>query len=435
MLTLRRSCLGFAAVGAILIVVGLVAGYASLWQPAAVATSVAIALGLGALPALATFQFTAWIVAGFVVAMIYPEWLLHLGSVDLRDKRIIGTLIQLVMFGMGTQMSLRDLAGVIRMPKAVVVGVGLQFTVMPLVGFTLAKAFGFPPEIAAGLVLIGSCSSGLASNVMAYIAHANLPLSITLTTVATLLSPLMTPLWMKVLAGEMVDVDFVAMMLEIIKLVVVPIGAAMLADYLVHATPRGRRIVYSIAAVAAALLVACALGMGDYAAERLAGNSFAAFTVFTYLLGAVVFGVVYQLITRRMPQVARLMPWIAMFGIVYVTSVTAAAGRDQLFVIGWLLLIAVAIHNTAGYLLGYWLSRACGLDEKSARTVALEVGLQNGGMAASIAAAKGQLGTLGLAAAVFNPWMNTTGSLLANYWRRRPIDPTHPAEISPSPAE
>ena len=111
-----------------------------------------------------------------------------------------------------------------------------------------------------------------------------------------------------------------------------------------------------------------------------------------------------------------------MFGIVYVTSVTAAAGRDRLLEIGWLLLVAVVIHNTAGYVLGYWISRACGLDERSARTVALEVGLQNGGMAATIAAAKGQLATLGLAAAVFNPWMNISGSLLANYWRKRPIE-------------
>jgi BASS family bile acid:Na+ symporter len=429
----RSICLLAAAISFIVLLASLAMGSANIWQPAAVAAAVALAIGLRAIPAVATYQFTAWIIAGFVAAMIYPERLLHVGSVDLRDKRIILTMMQLVMFGMGTQMSLRDLAGVLRMPFAVFIGVTLQFTVMPLVGFALAKGFGFPPEIAAGVVLIGSCSSGLASNVMSFIARANLPLSVTLTTVATLLAPLMTPLWMKVLASEMVPVDFVAMMLEIVKLVIVPIGAAMLADYLVHASTRGRRSVYALAAVAAGLLVAGALGAGSEFVGRLSGNSLAAFTVFAYLLGALVVGVIYQLLVVRVPQIPRLMPWIAMFGIVYVTSVSAAAGRNQLFATGWLLLLAVAIHNTTGYLLGYWLSRAVGLDEKSARTVALEVGLQNGGMAASIAAAKGQLGTLGLAAAVFNPWMNTSGSLLANYWRRRPtaVDQSEPTGESP----
>ena len=113
---------------------------------------------------------------------------------------------------------------------------------MPLVGYGLAVGFGFPPEIAAGIVLIGSCSSGLASNVMSYLAKANLTLSVTLTAVGTLTAPLTTPLWMKLLAGRMVPVDFVGMMLDIIKLVIVPIGAALLHDYLKHASPRGRRI-------------------------------------------------------------------------------------------------------------------------------------------------------------------------------------------------
>lgn len=431
MLTLRKACLGIALVCVLLVGVGLVGGNSSLWQGAAVATGVAVAFGMGAIPALRTYQFTAWIVAGLVGAMIYPERLLHLGPIDLRDKRIILTMIQLVMFGMGTQMSLRDLAGVVRMPYAVFIGVALQFTVMPLVGFVLAKSFGFPPEIAAGIVLVGSCSSGLASNVMAFIAKANLPLSITLTTVATLLSPLMTPLWMKILASQMVPVDFVAMMLEIVKMVIVPIGAAMLADYLDHASSGGRRIVFAVAAAAVTVLAIAALGGWEYAAEQWSGNTLKALGVAGFFLGAIVAGALYHRLRTMVPGVARVMPVVAMFGIVYVTSVTTAAGHDQLLVIGWLLLAAVIIHNTAGYLLGYWVSRACGLDERSARTVALEVGLQNGGMAATIAAAKGQLATLGLAAAVFNPWMNTSGSLLANYWRKRPVEP----EVEPRPVK
>jgi BASS family bile acid:Na+ symporter len=110
-----------------------------------------------------------------------------------------------------------------------------------------------------------------------------------------------------------------------------------------------------------------------------------------------------------------------MFGIVYFTTVTTAAGRDHLLQVGALLLIASILHNSAGYLLGYWFSRALGLDRNSARTMALEVGLQNGGMASGIAGEMGKLGTLGLASAVFSPWMNISGSILANIWGRNPV--------------
>ena len=100
--------------------------------------------------------------------------------------------------------------------------------------------------------------------------------------------------------------------------------------------------------------------------------------------------------------------------------VTTAAGRDNLLKIGLLLFFAAAIHNVAGYIFGYWLSRASGLDKNSARSVAFEVGLQNGSMASGVANAMGMLGTMGLAAAIFSPWMNVTGSVLANYWGKRP---------------
>ena len=101
---------------------------------------------------------------------------------------------------------------------------------------------------------------------------------------------------------------------------------------------------------------------------------------------------------------------------------TTAAGRDNLLKIGGLLFLAAALHNTAGYCFGYWLSRAVGLDKNSARSIAFEVGLQNGGMASGIAGKMQMLGTLGLAAAIFSPWMNVSGSVLANYWRKRPAN-------------
>jgi BASS family bile acid:Na+ symporter len=421
MRTLQRTILVAGVVALVACAVLLVVGNSNAWQPAAVAAAVCIAVGLGGVGALGTYQFTAWIAAGATVALIYPARLLHLGTIDLRDKTLILVIMQLVMFGMGTQMKLRDFVGVARMPFPVLVGIGLQFTVMPLMGFLLATTLGFSPEVAAGIVLIGSCSSGLASNVMSYIAKANLPLSITLTSLATLLAPIMTPMWMKILAGRMIPIDGLAMVMEIVKLVVVPIGAAMLDDYLTIAGPRGRRAVWSAALFAAVALASSGFGGWGYIESRYSGNALAAVVSAGFLLGAIVAGVVYHYLRMAWPKIESAMPLISMFGIIYVTSVTVAVGRDRLLVIGPLLLIAVVIHNSAGYVLGYWMSRLVGLDERSCRTVALEVGLQNGGMAATIANAMNQLATLGLAAAVFNPWMNFSGSILANYWRRRPV--------------
>lgn len=116
------------------------------------------------------------------------------------------------------------------------------------------------------------------------------------------------------------------------------------------------------------------------------------------------------------------MPLLSMAGIVYFTTVTTAAGRNHLLLVGGVLFLVAALHNGAGYFFGYWLARLAGLDRASCRTVAIEVGLQNGGMASGLAGAMGKLATVGLAAAVFSPWMNISGSILANYWRKRPVE-------------
>jgi BASS family bile acid:Na+ symporter len=133
----------------------------------------------------------------------------------------------------------------------------------------------------------------------------------------------------------------------------------------------------------------------------------------------IIVALLYNAIRKeRLQRLHRLMPVLSMAGIIYFTAVTTAAGRDHLLKIGALLFIAAALHNTFGYILGYWGSRLCGLDTNSCRTIAIEVGLQNGGMASGIAGAMGKLATVGLAAAVFSPWMNISGSILANYWRK-----------------
>ena len=123
------------------------------------------------------------------------------------------------------------------------------------------------------------------------------------------------------------------------------------------------------------------------------------------------------------------MPAVAMAGIIYVTGMTTAEGRSHLLEVGFILVLAAGLHNVLGYILGYGLSRILGMDVMSARTVAFEVGMQNGGMATGLASDLGKLGTLGLPAAIFIAWMNVSGSLLANFWRRRP--PTTDNEAEP----
>ena len=132
-------------------------------------------------------------------------------------------------------------------------------------------------------------------------------------------------------------------------------------------------------------------------------------------------GKLYYHATLFNPDISRFMPKLSMLGIVYFTLVTTAASRENILTIGLLMLMVSIIHNTLGYILGFWISRALGLDKDSCRTVALEVGLQNGGMASGLAGVMGKLATMGLAAAIFSRWMNISGSLLGNYWRIRKV--------------
>jgi BASS family bile acid:Na+ symporter len=418
MRALRRQCLLLAAITLAALIAGLAASSPALAKPSALATAALFAVGLGGWPNWRGYQFTAWIIVAVAAGMLYPSAFLHWGRLDLRNKWLILLVVQTVMFGMGTQMSLHDFAGVLKTPRGVLVGILCHFSVMPLVGFCLTRLFHFPPEVAAGIILIGSCSSGLASNVMAYLANANLVLSVTVTAITTLLAPFLTPLWMKLLAGTLVEVKFVQMMLEIIKIVIVPIGAALLHDYLKRASPKGKRVVWTFGLVAVIYLFVVTAGSSVVLAGAPAWVQAGA-SLIGFFLAAVIAGIVYHALTRRFPSLDKWMPIASMAGIVYFTTVTTAAGRDNLLRVGALLFLAAALHNAAGYFFGYWLSRGAGLDVKSARAVAFEVGLQNGGMASGLAGAMGKLATVGLAPAIFSPWMNISGSLLANYWKRR----------------
>jgi BASS family bile acid:Na+ symporter len=317
-----------------------------------------LAFGFRGIPLLRGMSFTVLIFAAVSVSMFFPAPFIQLGEVQM--KVLIVPLLQIIMFGMGTVMSLRDFSGVIKMPKGVLVGLLCQFSIMPLVGFSLATLFQFQPEIAAGVVLIGSSPSGLASNVMAYLANANVALSVTLTGVATVIAPFTTPLLMEFFAGAFVPIDFWAMMLSIVKIVILPITLGLIFNHFFH---------------------------------------------------------------NKTPWLDKIMPLISMAAIVMIITIITAAGRDNLLTIGGFLILASIIHNFLGYFFGYWGCRILKLREQDCRTIALEVGMQNGGLASGIALEMGKVATVGLAPAVFGPWMNISGSSLASWWRNKKIEP------------
>lgn len=416
---LRKYFLIVSAIGIVLLIAGLFLQKADWYKPAAMVAAISLAIGLGSIEKLKGYQYTAWIFVAVVAGMLYPAAFTTWGSVNLRDKTLILVIIQLVMFGMGTHIKLKDFRGLATSGKGVMVGLFCHFSIMPLMGLLLTRVFHFEPEIAAGIILIGSCSSGLASNVMVYLARANLVLSVIVTAMATLVAPFITPLLMKFLAGTLIEVKFIDMMVEIIKIVLVPIGAALLHDFLKSANADQRRNVSIIAVLAAIWLVLMIWFVIPVVSNPALQQSI---TLSGFFAGAIIVGLVYNILWKRFPTIDKVMPLISMFGIIYFTTVTTAAGRDNLLKVGLLLFIASVIHNAAGYFFGYWLSRLFGMDKNSSRTIAFEVGLQNGGMASGIAGSMGKLGTVGLAAAVFSPWMNISGSILANYWRKRPVE-------------
>ncbi|WNH11488.1 bile acid:sodium symporter family protein [Thalassobellus suaedae] len=389
-----------------------------LWKTGLVVGFSSLAIGVGALKSLEGYQYTFWIIAAVFAGLLFPNTFLNIGGVDLRNKWLILIIIQLVMFGMGTQMSIKDFTGIRKSGKGVLVGLLGQFTIMPVMGFIIAKTFGFDAEIAAGIVLIGSCSSGLASNVMTYIAKGDLVLSVTVTAISTITAPIMTTFLMKLFAGTFIEIDFFNMMMSIVKIVLVPLSAAMIHDALKTYGPGVTKKIDYLAIISGLWLMLAFMLWDSF--NLVQGSTTAVLLeIVNFISGAFLVGVLYHLLYKANNKVDAFMPYFSMFGIVYFTLVTTAAGSDNLIEIGGLLFLAAILHNTAGYLFGYWLSRASGLDKKQSQTIAFEVGLQNGGMASGLAGSMGKLATLGLAAAVFSPWMNISGSLLANYWRKK----------------
>jgi BASS family bile acid:Na+ symporter len=253
---------------------------------------------------------------------------------------------------------------------------------------------------------------------MSFIAKANLALSVTLVAIATLLSPLLTPALMKLLAGQYVDVDFWKMMLDIIDMVILPIVAGLM----LNAIAFGREKVKSV--IIEMLIYIFIVVLKNYIFFKTSDATFFnASMAFLKNLGwfivlPIVGGFILKYYAKGSKNIlSSVLAFVSMLGIGIIITIITAAGRESLLEIGALLILACLLHNMLGYFLGYWACRMLGLDEKSCRTISLEVGMQNGGLASGLALQMGKVATVGLAPAVFGPMMNITGSSLATWWR------------------
>ncbi len=266
----------------------------------------------------------------------------------------VNLLLGVIMFGMGLTLTVPDFALVARRPWPVLIGVVAQFVIMPLVGLGVSVALQLPAELAAGVILVGCAPGGTSSNVITYLSRADTALSVTMTSISTLLAPLLTPLLTLLLAGQYMEVSAGAMALTIVKIVLLPVIGGL---------------------------------------------------------------VIRLLFSRLVDTVLPVLPWVSVIAISMVVAAVVANSAEQIVSAGLLVLLAVVLHNGLGYLLGYGAGRLLRQPIRSARTISIEVGMQNSGLAAGLAAQYFSP-VAALPGAVFSIWHNLSGAVLAAVYRR-----------------
>ena len=283
----------------------------------------------------------------------------------------ITILLGIVMFGMGMTLRLRDFKLVFQRPKDVFIGALAQFTIMPALAWLLAKGFGLPPELAAGVILVGTCPGGTSSNVMTYLARGDVALSVSMTMTTTVLAPIVTPLLTWWLAGEWVEISLAAMMMSIVQVVILPIVLGIVI------------------------------------------NSFFEETV---------------------QKIVKLLPLVSVVAIVLIVGGVVAISSQRILETGLLIMLVVMLHNLLGYSIGFLIAKALHMNVAKAKAISIEVGLQNSGLATSLAMLH-----FGAAAAIpgaiFSVWHNISGSLAANYLSSRMNKDPEPAAYQTADAE
>ncbi|ADH97713.1 bile acid:sodium symporter family protein [Salisediminibacterium selenitireducens] len=266
----------------------------------------------------------------------------------------ITVLLGIVMFGMGTTMRLSDFKVVAQKPLPVLIGLLAQFLVMPLTAFLIATVLGLPPELAAGLVLVGACPGGTASNVMVYLSKGDVPVSVAMTSVSTMLAPILTPLAVLLLAGQWLPVSTGDMVMSIVEVIIVPIALGLLARRLLP-------------------------GVVDKGQAAL--------------------------------------PLVSVTAIMLIVTAVVAVNAENIITSGLAVFAAVILHNGFGLFLGYAAAMWAGLDETKRRAISMEVGMQNSGLGAALATAHFSP-LAALPSAIFSVWHNISGPLLVSFWNR-----------------
>ncbi|MEI0486026.1 bile acid:sodium symporter family protein [Brachyspira intermedia] len=280
------------------------------------------------------------------VSLFFPK------TVSFINTSYVNYLLMIVMFGMGLTLKLEDFKVVFTRPKDIIIGAIAQFTIMPLLAFLLSLVFKLPPELAVGVILVGTCPGGTSSNVMTYLAKGDVALSVGMTSVSTILAPFATPLLTLLYAGQKVDVNAVSMFVSIVQVVILPIALGFII------------------------------------------NKF--FYKFTN-------------------SIKEILPLISVLAIVAIVAAVVSANSQRLMQVGYLVIIVVVLHNCLGYLLGYLLGKLFRLNNAKCKAVSIEVGMQNSGLATSLAAT--HFASMALATvpgAIFSVWHNISGSIVAN---------------------
>jgi BASS family bile acid:Na+ symporter len=414
-----KVALGFAFLFLAISLVNIFTGNLANSGPFLIAFFLTLAIAVRGFQSFKGFSYTIWIFTAVTASMFYPQYFTSIG--DFQFKTLIVPLLQIIMFGMGSQMSLNDFTGVIKMPKGVIIGVSAQFIIMPLVALGISRIFSFPPEIAAGIILIGCVPSGLASNVMSYIAHANLALAVTIGAVTTIISPFITPILMKILGGQFIEVNFWSMMLDILNMIILPIVAGFIFNLFNEGKAKGKEKVIQLVVFFVIILLTNLIYMKakhpDARGFLIAFAKSMAWFYFLPMIGAIV---LRHFLKGNKQLMGKILAMLSMVGIAVIITIITAAGRKSLLEVGALLILTSLLHNVTGYVLGYSTAWVFGMTEKDRRTVAFEVGMQNGGLASGLALQMGKIATVGLAPAIFGPLMNITGSILASWWRSKP---------------
>ncbi len=285
-----------------------------------------------------------------VVALLFPDTFSGV------KPAVINPLLGVIMFGMGLTLHFDDFRVVFSRPRDVITGCVAQFTVMPFLAWTLARLFGLDEALTVGVVLVGCCPGGTASNVITYLAKGDLALSVGMTGVSTLLAPVLTPLLVWLLAGKTVDVDVAAMFLSILWVVILPIVAGL---------------------------------------------------------------IVKRLWPQQTEKAVAYMPALSSLAIAAIVLIIISASAHRLMEAGLTIVAVVMLHNMGGLGIGYLVGRLLRISAPKRKALSIEVGMQNSGLASSLATLHFATYPLAvIPGAVFSVWHNISGALVARLYRR-----------------